>query len=110
MTQIVCQAYIESTVVENNWSERLEELEEFIEEHGSLPTKESKDPDEKGLGSWRSNQTQNYKNNKKGMSDPERRKLWEEHKEKYPELYVTDDERWSKKICNDCTDDYNKRE
>ena len=76
------------------WKDTLEKLETFIDENGRRPNSNSKNDKYKKLGSFLSNQLENYKKRKYGMIDEDRRREWEAFTEKYKEYFLTDVEIW----------------
>jgi superfamily II DNA/RNA helicase len=73
------------------WEKRLKEVKEYIDKHKKRPSQKQK------IGIWLSNQTTNYKDNKKSMKDENIRKLWEEfiNDDKYKEYFLTYEEIWN---------------
>ena len=63
LTDKVCQAYIESTVKEDKWFERLEEVKKFIDENKKKPKYHNgvQNKIEQKLGAWLSQQLKFYK-------------------------------------------------
>ena len=59
---------------EEKWIEKLNELKSFINEHGTLPTKQT----HATLNAWVVAQKKNYKNVNKSMKKPSIRAQWEE--------------------------------
>jgi superfamily II DNA or RNA helicase len=90
ITQNICSCILDCEVVDT-WFERLEELKGFINENRKRPSQKSKNEEEKKLGSWLSNQFQNYKNKK---MNEERKIKWEEFIEEYKEYFKDLDEIW----------------
>ena len=82
----------------DNWNERLEESQNFLEKEKRIPNEKSTNLSEKILGKFISHQKQNYKNDK--MSN-ERKIKWEEfvkyNKEKYNIAFSYDD-LWDKNL------------
>ena len=78
--------------------ETLHELQQFITMNDSLPSEKSKDPMVKQLGSWVSNQKQNYKKQIKSMKDKTFRTQWETLMNNYPRLFQTNEDQWMKKL------------
>ena len=69
---------------EELWRFTLEKVKKFINENKKRPNVKSKNPEEKKLGQWLSNQNINYKNNTQIMKNNESiRKEWGNFKEKY---------------------------
>jgi hypothetical protein len=83
---------------------------DYMDKYKKLPSAYDKDPTIKKLGTWVSNQKQNYKKNIKSMANPDIRNDWEATLEKYS-LYLGDnDEIWlstHKNLC-DYMDKHNK--
>jgi late competence protein required for DNA uptake (superfamily II DNA/RNA helicase) len=63
---------------ETTWINTLERVKKYINTNNKRPAKNSKNPDEKKLGQWISNQLKNYQKNIKIMSNIEIRTLWED--------------------------------
>jgi superfamily II DNA or RNA helicase len=82
------------------WFQRFEELKIFIDDNKTRPYPNSKNPEEKQLGSWLCNQLHYYKNQIHGMNDGDRYNLWTQFLENYNEYFVTIDELWLKNIDN----------
>jgi hypothetical protein len=77
-----------------SWSEKLAIIEEYIEQHNELPSKHSKDTNIKSLGLWISNQKNNYKKIEQIMKNENIRKEWKSLIEKYPHLFLSNEEIW----------------
>jgi hypothetical protein len=69
------------------WNENLDKVNVFINEHKKLPSKHSKNAEEKRLGYWLSDQQTNYKNKKEGMKIQERYNVWTEFLKKNKEYF-----------------------
>jgi superfamily II DNA or RNA helicase len=82
-----------------SWSEKLAIIEEYIEQLNKLPSQHSKDTNIKSLGSWISNQKTNYKKNEHIMRNENIRKEWKTFIEKYPHLFLSNEEIWSEKLA-----------
>ena len=76
------------------WRFKLEKVKKFIAENKNRPSISSKNPEEKKLGQWLSNQNTNYKNNTQIMSNENIRKEWEKFKEEYAEYILYGEELW----------------
>jgi superfamily II DNA or RNA helicase len=70
---------------EELWKNNLFQVKKFINENYKKPTKESKNKEEKALGTWVLRQKKNYKNNSGIIKNIEIKKLWEDfiNDEKY---------------------------
>ena len=79
---------------DEKWMEIFNKVKVFIEKEGKFPSQRSKNKNEKCLGCWICAQKINYKNQQGGMKDPERRKIWEEFMNQYPDLFQSNDEKW----------------
>lgn len=90
----VCQAYIDSTIVEDKWMERLDEVKKFIDENKRRPSSTSKNIDEGKLGRWIGNQRYGYKKIKGQMKNKSNRKKWELFLKNYAEYLKSYDEVW----------------
>jgi superfamily II DNA or RNA helicase len=76
-------------MMDNNeqWYQIYDDVIQFIKKYKKRPNKRSSDITEKKLGSWISNQIQNYKQNKLLIKDDDKRLKWEELNEKYSILF-----------------------
>ena len=83
---------------EERWLDKLRKVEEYIQINQKLPSSTDKDKDIGSLGSWVSTQTKNYADKNQIMEKEVIRVAWEDFKEKYPELFMTDEERWLDKL------------
>jgi len=79
---------------EEKWVENFEKLKSFIDLNKKLPISKSKNKEEKDLGSWLSNQKQNYKNNKYTIKDEEKKQIWKDFLEDYKEYLKDNHEKW----------------
>lgn len=77
-----------------DWTDKLEQLEEYIKENNKLPTRCSLDKSVHILGSWVSSQKANYKTKTKIMKKPKIRHQWEQLMSKYPVLFMSYQELW----------------
>jgi superfamily II DNA or RNA helicase len=69
------------------WYDNLKLVEDYIIINNKRPSKTDKNNDIKQLGSWISNQLNNYKNNEYSMSDETIRKSWKQFIEKYKKYF-----------------------
>jgi len=83
-------------VVDHTWEDKLQEVKDYIDEHGNLPPRSSKNTEIRFLGEWIHTQKQNYKNKTHIMSNPEIRDQWEEFitSEKYRDKLMSNEEKW----------------
>jgi superfamily II DNA or RNA helicase len=79
---------------EEIWFENKNKVEEYIQQHNELPSENSKDTNIKSLGCWISDQKQNYKKREYIMKNEDIRKEWESLIEKYPHLFLSNEEIW----------------
>ena len=93
----MCSCVIECEIVDN-WYERFDELNKFIDENNRRPSSESKNEYEKKLGCWFINQNKNYKKNKGSMKNQEKCNLWSQFLKKYEEYLKTVSEVWFKNL------------
>jgi superfamily II DNA or RNA helicase len=95
ITEIIYDSF--GNCLNNIWEEKLNKVEAFIDKEKKRPSRGSKNEEEKKLGQWISDQLKNYKNNKHGMTDKERRKIWEEfvNNDKYKEYLLSYEEEWN---------------
>jgi superfamily II DNA/RNA helicase len=70
---------------EEIWQENLNSVKQFLNNNKRRPNSKSKKKHERSLGEWLIDRTCNYKKQKEGMKDPERRKKWEEFINDYKE-------------------------
>jgi hypothetical protein len=77
-----------------SWSEKLAIIEEYIQQHNKLPSSKHKDTNIKSLGCWILTQKQNYKKREYIMKNEEIRKEWESLIDKYPHLFLSNEEIW----------------
>jgi hypothetical protein len=70
--------------------EHFENLKKFIDINNRKPKQKPKNEEEKLLGSWLTNQKQNYKNKKKSMNNQIYYNLWTEFLEQYKEYFDND--------------------
>lgn len=96
LDKIVFQAYISSTIVENYWEEKLEEVKNFIDENKRKPS--IKHVNEKNLIGWINHQQSYYNDNKYSMKDEDKRHKWEDFLEEYKEYFLSNDEIWNIKL------------
>jgi hypothetical protein len=96
----ICSCVIDCEVVDN-WYENLEKLKTFIDDNERRPKQKSSDKTEQMLGSWLSNQQQNYPksiNSMKSMKNPEKYNLWTAFLEEYTEYFKNSEEVWNEKL------------
>jgi len=105
MTNKVCQVYIDSTVVVNNWEERLQEAKDWIDEYEQRPRTNEQ------LGQWINHQQYNYKKCTEAMKDPEKRQKWEEFITNYSEYLISPNDKWYNNLqeVKDWIDENQKR-
>jgi superfamily II DNA or RNA helicase/predicted small secreted protein len=84
--------YFESN--DEKWDSSRDKTVQFIEENNKLPSKYSKNKDEKFLGKWLSTQQYQYKKNEYIMKNEDVRKKYEDFIEKYKEYFESNDEKW----------------
>ena len=80
------------------FDERLNEVIIFIQIKNKLPSKRSKDKNEKILGAWISTQKQNYTKNINSMKDETVREKWKAFTNQYQELFLSNGEIWDIKL------------
>jgi hypothetical protein len=84
------------------WFENKNKVEEYIQKYNKLPSQSDKDEDISILGSWVSTNKQNYKDKEHIMiNDNINEKIRKELKEfieKYPELFMSREEKWLDKL------------
>ena len=82
---------------DEHWINNLNMVKTFIINNNKLPSRYSKDENEKYYGDWVATQKTNYKNNIKMLSaenHSETRRIWEEFLEEYKDFFKTNDEKW----------------
>jgi len=77
---------------DKQWYDMLHKLQNFIDENKKRPSTHSKDLAKKSLGIWTCNQTIKYKAD---VMENEMRQNWKEFIEKYSEIMMNFDEKWS---------------
>ena len=86
---------------EEEWEIKLNQLIEFIDENGKIPSSIAKDnQDEKSLGAWIGDQKKNYNNCKYIMKNSSIREQWEQfvNNPKYSKYFLTNEEEWEIKL------------
>jgi hypothetical protein len=86
--------------IDNVWNANFDKLKDFIEENKRTPSAQSKNEDEKFLGSWLGKQNKNYKNITCGMKGNCRYDVWTNFLEKYNEYFVSNDDAWNTNFEN----------
>lgn len=80
------------------WYEKLEQVKKYIDENKKLPSQHDKDKEIKQLGTWISNQKQNYKNKKEIMNKELIYNAWTNFLTEYKEYLLNNEEIWYKKL------------
>ena len=81
------------------WKQKLKKVEEYIKKEGKLPSNGSKDKAVRTLGSFISQQKENYKKKKEAMKEGDpRREMWEAFMEKYPHLFLSEEEKFRARL------------
>ena len=83
---------------EEVWFENKEKVEEYIQTYNKLPSTTDKDKYIRSLGSWICTQKQKYKNKKAIIENEDIRTIWEDFVERYPDLFMTLNEKWFDKL------------
>jgi hypothetical protein len=98
---------------EENWKQTIEKVKEYMDTNGKRPTKMSKNPEEKKLGSWIGTQQKNYTKKIKIMGTPEIYDMWTEfiNDPRYKEYLLSPEEKWKQTIekVKEFIDTYGKR-
>ena len=81
-----------------SWTDKLKLVEDYIIEYHKRPSSEDKNKEIKQLGSWLSDQYQNYKKNEQIMKDETIRKEYKTFIEKYKEYFLSNEEIWYNKL------------
>ena len=97
LSRDICSCIIDCEVVDM-WPQNFEGLKMFIDENGRKPLINIKYPSEKKLSQWLCDQNKYYKNKKAGMKDEVRYNLWKQFLEDYKKHFISDDEKWFKKL------------
>jgi hypothetical protein len=81
---------------EEIWKDKLIQVEDYaLENGGKLPYMTDKNPEIKVLAKWLYRQSENYKDNKQGMLNPELRNIWEDFIKRHPcRKFMTPEEYW----------------
>lgn len=81
---------------EEIWYNNLENVKKFMNEYNKRPNKNSKNENEKKMGSWVGSQLQNYKKNKNIIKEEKIRKSWENfmNDDKYKKYFLSNKEIW----------------
>jgi ribosomal RNA-processing protein 8 len=91
--------YKEYFVSDNElWFLKFEYSKTFITENKRIPSRVSKNQEEKKISEWVGDQQKNYKNKTAGMKDKTRYNLWTQFLEDYKEYFITIDELWLKNL------------
>jgi hypothetical protein len=80
--------------IDDVWDTNFDKLKEFIDKNKRRPSKESKNEDEKFIGSWLCTQNKNHKNRTQGMKNGERYNVWCSFIKQYNEYFVSNDDLW----------------
>jgi len=83
---------------DEKWNDILIKLKAFINKTERMPSKGSKNKEEKYLGHWLRHQMENYKDKKEGMINKDRYELWSNFLEEYQEYFVSNEELWENKF------------
>ena len=85
---------------EEHWYKMLDKVKQYIDENNEKPNSTSKDKDIKIMGSWISNQTENYKKKNHIMKEENIKNEWEEFisDSKYKQYFISNEEQWYKML------------
>jgi superfamily II DNA or RNA helicase len=83
---------------EDNWKNKLTELEAYIIKENKLPTQRSKNNEVKILEKWLSHQKQNYKNKKQIMKDENIYNQFTKFIEEYEKYFTSNEDNWKDKL------------
>lgn len=86
---------------EEKWSDKLEDVKNYMKENKKRPTKNDDDDDIQKMCYWISNQKKNYKNETQIMKQSEIRKKWEEFMTEYQEYLSGNSTIQTKEIKSD---------
>lgn len=101
LSKKVFGGYIKATVIpssEEKWEEMLNKVKKYIDENGKRPTIYEKNLEVKKLGSWLSNQIQNYNKKNKIMKNAKIFKKWENFVCEYKNYFLDRNELWEKTL------------
>ena len=81
---------------EEIWYENLEKVKQFMDDNNKRPNKDSKNKEEKFMGTWIGNQNINYQKKINNMKDKEIYNAWISfiNHEKYREYFLSNEEVW----------------
>jgi superfamily II DNA or RNA helicase len=82
------------------WMNNLADVKVYVVKNNKLPSEHSKDTKIKQMGSWTTNQGQNYAKLKTIMKEPSIRKEWEDFKHKNPLLFLSNGEVWMNNLAD----------
>jgi len=98
---------------EDQWKQTIEKVKEFIDTNGKRPTKRLKNPEEKVLGTWMSDQLTSYTKKQHIMKTSEIYDTWTEfiNDPRYKEYFNTNEENWKQILekVKEFIDTYGKR-
>jgi superfamily II DNA or RNA helicase len=80
------------------WKDKLQMLQNYLQQNGKLPSSESEDPKTRQLGLWNLTQKRDYKN--KTMKIKERKELWKNFTTQNNQLYRTRERIWLDHLNN----------
>ena len=81
-----------------SWEEKLEMVEEYINENGKLPLSTDKNVMVKQLRNWISHQNKNYKKQEFNMKNKQICIKWEKFIEEYSEFFLSKEEIWQNRF------------
>jgi len=82
----------------NTWDDKLKIIEDYIIKEGKRPSSSDKNKIIRSYGRWILHQEENYKINKQIMKNEDIRNKWKNFKEKYEDLFMSNEEIWNKKF------------
>ena len=85
---------------EENWNNTLKDIKQYIDTTNKLPSTHDKNKQIKILGSWISNQKNNYRDKKNIMSNGEIYNKWTDfiNDDKYILYFISNEEKWKEKF------------
>ncbi len=83
---------------QNTWEDKLKIIEDYIIKNGKRPSSTDKNKIIRSYNKWISHQEENYKINKQIMKNEDIRNKWKDFKEKYEDLFMSNEEIWNNKF------------
>lgn len=93
-SSVICQVYISSTIIEDNWYETLEEVKKYMDKECKRPQSKSNEYYTMKKGIWLARQIINYKRKKGFVTDINKIGHWEDFLREYERYMVNSDAKW----------------